>query len=100
MISTASTERISGRCSSRSRAPARNRSGARSLRLAGAASKVDDLELSAAARRQAMAEAAPGETVVVPLRVTVEGDRSDRVARDLRERLRSAGARATESPRT
>ena len=34
-----------------------------------------------------MAEAAPGETVVVPLRVTVEGDRADRVARDLRERL-------------
>ena len=60
-------------------------------RLAGAASEVDDLQLSAAARRQAMAEAAPGETVVVPLRVTVDGDRSDRVARDLRERLAIGG---------
>jgi uncharacterized membrane protein YdfJ with MMPL/SSD domain len=56
-------------------------------RLAVAADEIEDLELSAAARRRAMVEALPGETLVVPLRVTVEGDRSDRVARDLRARL-------------
>ena len=56
-------------------------------RLAAAADDVDDLELSTDARRRALAEAAPGRTLIVPLRVTVQGDRSDRVARDLRERL-------------
>jgi uncharacterized membrane protein YdfJ with MMPL/SSD domain len=56
-------------------------------RLAVAADEVEDLELSTAARRRAMAGAMPGETLVVPLRVTVEGDRSDRVARDLRASL-------------
>src|SRR4051794_40684262 len=56
-------------------------------RLAAAAHEVDDLELSPLTRRRALAAAAPGRTVIVPLRVTVEGDRSDRVARDLREEL-------------
>jgi uncharacterized membrane protein YdfJ with MMPL/SSD domain len=56
-------------------------------RLAAAAREVKDVELSTAARRRALAEAAPGTTLVVPLRVTVEGDRADRVARDLREGL-------------
>jgi RND superfamily putative drug exporter len=56
-------------------------------RLAAATHQVDDLALSPLARRRALAAAAPGRTMIVPLRVTVEGDRSDRVARDLRDEL-------------
>ena len=56
-------------------------------RLSAAAREADDVELSAAARRRALAQAASTETLVVPLRVTVHGDRADRVARDLRDRL-------------
>ena len=56
-------------------------------RLSAAAREADDVELSAAARRRALAQAASTETLVVPLRVTVQGDRADRVARDLRDRL-------------
>jgi uncharacterized membrane protein YdfJ with MMPL/SSD domain len=55
-------------------------------RLVAAADDVEDLKISTAARRRAR-DATPGDTLVVPLRVTVDGDRSDRVARDLRERL-------------
>jgi RND superfamily putative drug exporter len=57
------------------------------VRLAAAAHEAEDVEMSAAARRRALAEAAAGETLVVPLLVTVQGDRADRVARDLRDRL-------------
>jgi RND superfamily putative drug exporter len=55
-------------------------------RLVAAADDVEDLQISTAARRRAR-DATPGDTLIVPLRVTVDGDRSDRVARDLRERL-------------
>jgi RND superfamily putative drug exporter len=56
-------------------------------RLAAAADDVGDLRFSPAAKRRALADASLGETLVVPLRVTVDGDRADRVAGDLRERL-------------
>ena len=56
-------------------------------RLAAAAREAEDVGLSVAARRRALAQAASTETLVVPLRVTVQGDRADRVARDLRDRL-------------
>jgi uncharacterized membrane protein YdfJ with MMPL/SSD domain len=60
-------------------------------RLAAAADEVEDVQLSSSARRTALAGAAPGETVIVPLRVTIDGDRSDRVARDLRDQLEIGG---------
>ena len=85
-----STERISGRYSYPGRRPARNRCGTRSAGWCGG-ERSRRLELSAVARRRALAQPRRGG-VVVPLRVTVEGDRSDRVARDLRESWQSGSA--------
>jgi RND superfamily putative drug exporter len=60
-------------------------------RVAGAAGPIDGVSLPDAAREQALAQAAQGGTVVVPLRAETDEDGATDVAADLRERLDVSG---------